>query len=110
WCIEIVPVATSRIGASRSPVTRPISHHPSCHARTPRDAHVSAYARRLSAVRRGIAPSEWLTRYVQVSTMGNSRRNARRGSCIDMVLRVLKVLAVLTVLVLRLLRVLRGAR
>src|SRR5688500_14872314 len=27
-----------------------------------------------------MAPSEWLTRYVQLSTIGNSRRQARRGS------------------------------
>ena len=34
----------------------------SCHARTPRDDHSSAYCCRYVAVRFGIAPSEWLTR------------------------------------------------
>ena len=62
WCMEIVFGGTPRIGASRLPVSTPISHHPSLHARTPRTFHVSANAARLCAVRRGIAPSEWLTR------------------------------------------------
>ena len=31
--------------------------------------------------RRGIAPSEWLTRYVQVSTIGNSRRQCSVSAC-----------------------------
>ncbi len=58
WCIEIVPLGTPRTGASRSPVVRPISHQPSCHARTPRLDHSSANCCRYSAVLRGIAPSE----------------------------------------------------
>src|SRR6266498_692691 len=72
----MVPLATPRIGASRSPVVRPISHHPSLHARTPRVDHSSANCCRYADARRGIAPSEWLTRYVQVSTIGNSDRIA----------------------------------
>src|SRR4029078_10487131 len=83
WCMEIVPVCTPRIGASKSPVVRPASHQPSCHARTPRDDHSSANCWRYPAARRGIAPSEWLTRYVQVSTIGNSRRQAMRASDIN---------------------------
>src|SRR4029453_8892606 len=43
-------------------------------------SHSSAKRRRLSRVRFGIAPSEWLTRYVQVSRIGNSARQARSGS------------------------------
>jgi hypothetical protein len=42
WCIEIVREAHPRMGARRSPVVRPISHQPSCHARTPRADHSSA--------------------------------------------------------------------
>src|SRR5688500_3987286 len=80
WCIEIVPVGTPRIGARRSPVVRPISHQPSCQARTPRLDHSSANCWRYVAVRFGIAPSEWLTRYVQESTIGNSERHRSRAS------------------------------
>src|SRR5215207_2778070 len=68
------------MGARRSPVVRPSSHHPSCHARTPRRLHVSANSCRLAAVRRGMAPSEWLTRYVQSSTVGNCARQEASGS------------------------------
>jgi hypothetical protein len=39
WCIEIVFFSTPSTGASRLPVSRPISHHPSYHARTPRLDH-----------------------------------------------------------------------
>jgi hypothetical protein len=42
--------------------------------------HSSANCWRYAAARRGIAPSEWLTRYVQVARLGNSRRQAMRGS------------------------------
>ena len=46
----------------KSPTVRGSSHHPSAHARTPRVAQVSAYSANRSRVRRGMAPSEWLTR------------------------------------------------
>ena len=62
WCIEIECFGAPRIGASRSPVSRPISHQPSCQARTPRVSHASRNSRTLSRAPRGIAPREWLTR------------------------------------------------
>ncbi len=62
WCIETVPADTPRIGASRSPVVRPISHQPSCQARTPRWSQASRNSPTLARALRGIAPSEWLTR------------------------------------------------
>jgi hypothetical protein len=49
-------------GARMSPTVRPISHQPSDQARTPRVIQLSANACTLSTARRGIAPSEWLTR------------------------------------------------
>src|SRR5829696_2996568 len=74
WCIEIVFFPTPSTGRRMLPVSRPASHQPSCQARTPRVDHISANSCRYTAAFRGIAPSEWLTRYVQVSTIGNSER------------------------------------
>ena len=62
WCIEIDPGGAPMIGARMSPTVRPISHQPSDQARTPRVIQLSANACTLSTARRGIAPSEWLTR------------------------------------------------
>ena len=62
WCIEIDPGGAPRTGARRSPTVRPISHQPSDQARTPRVIQLSANACTLATARRGIAPSEWLTR------------------------------------------------
>ena len=62
WCIEIDPGGAPTTGARMSPSDRPISHQPSDHARTPRVIQLSANACTWSTARRGIAPSEWLTR------------------------------------------------
>ena len=52
------PAGTPSRGASMSPVSRLVCHHPSDHARTPRVSHASR--KRAACVRasRGMAPSE----------------------------------------------------
>jgi len=45
-----------------------------------REAQVSAYSCKLSKVRRGIAPSEWLIMWTVVSSVGNSLRQLSRAS------------------------------
>ena len=79
WCMEMVPRATPRMGARRSPVVFP--HLPPAlvpgtdAAGRPGVGVLLQVARCLT----GHGTSEWLTRYVQV-TIGNSARQASSGS------------------------------
>ena len=57
-----------------SPTRHGVSHQPSAHARIPRSAHIRANSPSRSSAPRGIGPSEWLTRYVVCSRIGNSVR------------------------------------
>ncbi len=57
-----------------SPTVIGISHQPSPQARIPRSRHVRAYSASRSSAFAGIAPSEWLIRYVVCSRIGNSER------------------------------------
>src|SRR4051794_38456536 len=57
-----------------SPTVRGISHQPSAHARIPRSFQVRAYSAMRSSAAAGIAPSEWLIRYVVCSRIGNRSR------------------------------------
>src|SRR5690348_17213609 len=57
-----------------SPTVSGISHHPSAHARIPRSRHVRAYSATRSSAAAGIAPSEWLIRYVVCARIGNRSR------------------------------------
>ena len=57
-----------------SPTVSGIVHQPSPHARMPRSAHVRAYSRMRSSTAAGIAPSEWLIRYVVCSRIGKRSR------------------------------------
>jgi len=62
WCIETAPGRTPSRGARRSPVSAPISHHPSLQARTPRSPQALVKAAISSSTARGIAPRELLIR------------------------------------------------
>ena len=57
-----------------SPTTIGIVHQPSPQARTPRVFHVRAYSASRSSTAAGIAPSEWLIRYVVSARMGKRSR------------------------------------
>ncbi len=59
-CMLTVPAGAPMIGAILLPTSIGISHQRSSQPRTPRVAQIRAYSARLSAVRRGIAPSELL--------------------------------------------------
>src|SRR3954468_11861576 len=74
------PAAAPMSGAMPSPTDTGIDHQPSAHALTPRVAHCSAYSASRAGTPRGIAPSELLTRYVELARMGNSSRKRRSGS------------------------------
>ena len=62
-----------------SPTVSGISHQPSPQARIPRSFHVRAYSRTRSSAASGIAPSEWLMRYVVCARIGNSSRYEARS-------------------------------
>src|SRR6185503_91511 len=74
WCIETEP--------GGAPINRPIwsptvsgrSHQPSSHARTPREFQAFAYSSTRSSTAAGIAPSEWLIRYVVSARIGKCSR------------------------------------
>ena len=75
------PGGAPMIRPTASPTVTGIAHQPSAQARTPRAAQVSVYSCRLRRrARAAWRPSEWLTRYVVLSRMGNSARQARSGS------------------------------
>src|SRR3954452_6859563 len=64
-------------GAMMSPTSIDIIHHLSPQARTPREAHRSAYSANASLVASGIAPREWETRYFVRFRMGKRSRKRR---------------------------------
>src|SRR5687768_7976331 len=80
WCITTDRAGAPMTRATASPAATGMSHQPSAHARTPRRAQTSEYSARWASTPRGIAPREWLTRYVQRSRIGNSLRQDDRGS------------------------------
>src|SRR6266508_3242066 len=57
-----------------SPTVIGISHQPSAQARIPRSRQLRANSSRRSSTAAGIAPSEWLIRYVVCSRIGNRSR------------------------------------
>src|ERR671934_141207 len=59
-----------------SPTAVGICHQPSAHARMPRSRQVRAYSCRRTSAAAGIAPSEWLIRYVVCSRIGKRSRYA----------------------------------
>ena len=61
-------------GAMMSPISIDIIHHLSPHARTPREAHRSAYSISASRVASGIAPNECETRYFVRFRIGKRSR------------------------------------
>src|SRR5215208_3936964 len=78
--IDSSPGPAPMSGAISSPTFTGISHHPRAHARTPHSPHDSAYSASRSGTVRGMAPSEFDTRYVVRSRIGNSSRNSSRVS------------------------------
>ena len=81
WCIEIVPgwhAEHRREQIAGRAADLPPALVPRAHASRSTTRPRTAAGTSRSAV--GIAPSEWLTRYVQVSTIGNSLRQASRLS------------------------------
>src|SRR5262245_12033638 len=67
-------------GAMMSPTSIDISHHLSPQARTPREAHRSAYSANASFVASGIAPRECETRYLVRLRIGKRSRKRRSVS------------------------------
>ena len=74
WCITVEAAGAPTIRPIWSPTVIGISHHPSPQARMPRSRQVRAYSATRAATFAGIAPSEWLIRYVVCSRIGNSER------------------------------------
>src|SRR4051795_897139 len=62
-----------------SPTVSGSSHQPSAHARMPRSLHIRAYSATRSSTAAGIAPSEWLIRYVVCSRIGKRPRYSSRS-------------------------------
>ena len=76
WCMHTVPGGAPTMRPIWSPTVSGVVHQPSPHARMPRSAHVRAYSRTRSSTAAGIAPSEWLIRYVVCSRIGKRSRYA----------------------------------
>src|SRR5919109_589136 len=74
WCITVEPGGAPMMRPIWSPTVSGISHQPSAHARMPRSFHVRAYSATRSSAAAGMAPSEWLIRYVVDSRIGNRSR------------------------------------
>src|SRR4051812_30483556 len=74
WCIETDPGGAPTIRPIWSPTVSGSSHQPSSHARTPRVFQARAYSSTRSSAAAGIAPSEWLIRYVVSARIGNRSR------------------------------------
>src|SRR5438874_2144692 len=74
WCMHTLPRGAPMMRPIWSPTESGSVHQPSPHARMPRSAHVRAYSRILSSTAAGIAPSEWLIRYVVCSRIGKRSR------------------------------------
>src|SRR3954465_4378512 len=76
WCITVVPGTAPMIRPTWSPAVSGIVHQPSAHARIPRVFHVRAYSATRSSAAAGMAPSEWLMRYVVSARIGKRSRYA----------------------------------
>src|SRR4051794_23340258 len=74
WCIDTEPGRAPIRRAIWSPTVSDISHQPSSQARTPRVFQARAYSSTRSSAAAGIAPSEWLIRYVVSARIGNRSR------------------------------------
>ena len=62
------------IEPTRSPTSTAVSHHPSPQARAPRVRHSRANRSSRRSASAGIAPSEWLIRYVVEARIGKRSR------------------------------------
>src|SRR3954465_7991410 len=80
WCIETDPGGAPTIRPIWSPTVSGSSHQPSSHARTPRVFQARAYSSSRSSAAAGMAPSEWLIRYVVSARIGNRSRYAVRST------------------------------
>ena len=74
WCIETVPGGAPISRAIWSPTVSGSSHQPSPQARMPRVFQSRAYCSTRSSAAAGIAPSEWLIRYVVSARIGKRSR------------------------------------
>src|SRR5512133_1925211 len=74
WCITVESAGAPMMRPIWSPTVSGRSHHPSAHARMPRSFHTRAYSATRSSAAAGMAPSEWLIRYVVCSRIGNRSR------------------------------------
>jgi hypothetical protein len=74
WCMHTVPGGAPTMRPIWLPTVSGIVHHPSPHARMPRSAHVRAYSIIRCSAAAGMAPSEWLIRYVVCSRIGKRSR------------------------------------
>ncbi len=74
WCITVEPGGAPMIEPIRSPTVNTEFHQPSPHARAPRVLHSRANCASRRSASAGIAPSEWLIRYVVVARIGKRSR------------------------------------
>ena len=74
WCIVTLPGGAPTMRPIWSPTVSGIVHQPWPHARIPRSAQTRAYSATRSAAAAGIAPSEWLIRYVVSRRIGKRSR------------------------------------
>ena len=74
WCIETEPGGAPISRPIWSPTASGISHQPSSQARTPRSFQLRVYSSTRSSAAAGMAPSEWLIRYVVSARIGNRSR------------------------------------
>src|SRR6266550_5200132 len=72
--MTVVPGGAPMMRPTWSPTVIGISHQPSPQARMPRSFHIRAYSSMRSSATAGIAPSEWLMRYVVSRRIGNRSR------------------------------------
>src|SRR5207302_10771419 len=74
WCITVDPGGAPIMPPIRSPAVNTESHQPSPQARAPRVLHSRANCWSRLSASAGIAPSEWLIRYVVDSRIGKRSR------------------------------------
>ena len=74
WCMTVEPGGAPMMPPIRSPVVNTEFHQPSPQARAPRVAHSRANCCSRRSASAGIAPSEWLIRYVVDSRIGKRSR------------------------------------
>src|SRR4051812_24157912 len=81
WCMTVVPAGAPTISPIRSPTLNTEFHQPSPQARAPRVFHSRAYCSSRRSASAGIAPSEWLIRYVVDSRIGKRSRYSMSSTC-----------------------------